>query len=212
MSKAVKIIKKVLGLSMEQMAATSEKRSLFQKLQETYPTENLQPYGLITIVPAKAFKDEWKEKLEAEDVKIYTNNYGSQVCFFLKKTEQKPIEAKSEKKPLKIGFWTLEEETTFKELYSQGLSVKQIAERLNRSVFVVAAKVRYLKPQIRKEKPEEAKPKTKDKEVADPSSLNDDVVKEFLEASALLYPSHKTACAFLLKAASDRIMENRQSP
>lgn len=192
-------------------------RSLFAKLQETYPTEIVAPYGEVMVIPAKAFKNEWKEKLEAEGVKTYVTSHAGQACFFLRKVEQRkqsqdpsaieePSEAKSEEKPIKTGFWTPEERTALKELYSQEVSLEEISKKLGRSVFSVGAEIRYL-PELKrkhakkpKEKLEETKPKTEDP----------DLVKEFLSACSLLYPSHPKACAFLLKEASNKILEKQE--
>jgi len=205
-----------------QVEESSKQNSLLEQLKDTYPIEHVEPYGQVMIIPNRVFKPEWKQQLEAEGAKVYCSNYGSQAAFFVKLKQkqessisvQKPeIDSKpspvKEKKP-----WTLTERTELKHLQAQGLSVTEMAEKLNRSVFSIGSELRHIcdyKPKHKrkpKEKAEEIKPETKAKEAADPSSLNDDVVKEFLSACSLLYPSHKTACAFLLKAASER-MENR---
>jgi hypothetical protein len=59
--------------------------SLFEELSQTFPLEVVEPYGEVLVVPVKAFKPEWRSRLEAEGIQTYTNAYRGQVCFFLRK-------------------------------------------------------------------------------------------------------------------------------
>jgi hypothetical protein len=271
-----------LGEEVMQVEGSSKQNSLLEQLKDRFPIQDIPPYGSVLVVPAKLFKNGWKERLEIEGVKIYVSNYGSQACFFVRKVEQEkqnqtieessiPVQkAEIDSKPSPVKEkkpWTLEERVTLKQLLSQSQRVPiiEIAEKLGRSVYSIGAEISHLK---RKEKPEEANSKKKPFKKLKPWTFQDkttlkqlysqvpiieiaqklgrtscaidskahdmklrrskpsveshsaqpseakpkiedpDIVKEFLEASALLYPSHKSACAFLLKAASER-MENR---
>jgi len=71
-------------------------KSLFARLQETYPTKTVEPYGEVIVVPSRAFKDSWKEQLEHEGVKTYVTGYGGQTCFFLRKMPQSQASAAEE--------------------------------------------------------------------------------------------------------------------
>lgn len=249
-------------------------RSLFAKLQETYPTEIVEPYGEVMIIPAKVFKPEWKERLEAEGVKTYVTSHAGQACFFLRKVEQKQSQASSaieessisveqmrlskgrqdnteEKKEPETDSkrpWTLEERETLRQLWTQKVSIEEISKKLGRSVFSIGAGIRHLPVDKRAEekknelewteeerqevkrllekgldckqiaqklnrrlmsvvvvathlKKKETKPQSQEK-TEDP-----DLIKEFLSACSLLYPTHKRACAALLKQAAEKILE-----
>jgi len=70
-------------------------KSLFEELSEKFPTQVVNPYGLVVIIPSKQFKNEWKERLEVERIKIFMSNYGTQACFMLKRkrkqTQASPV-------------------------------------------------------------------------------------------------------------------------
>ena len=114
--------------------------SLFKELSQIYPLEVVEPYGEVLVVPNKAFKPEWKERLEAENVKIYANAYRGQACFFLRKTSRtEGFKAEVEKK--KLRRWTEQEEKRLLELANEGLSLEEIAERLGRTPQAIRVKL-----------------------------------------------------------------------
>jgi len=113
---------------------------LFEELSQIYPLEIVQPYGEVLIVPNKAFKPEWKERLEAENVKIYANAYRGQTCFFLKK-KGKTEGFKVEVEEKRFRRWTEEEEKQLLEWIGEGLTVEEVAERLGRSVGAIRVKL-----------------------------------------------------------------------
>jgi len=116
------------------------KMGLFEELSQVYPLEIVEPYGEVLIVPNKAFKPEWKERLENEGVKIYANSYMGEICFFLKKTGRtEGFKVEVERKRLRR--WTEEEEKRLLELANEGLSLEEIAERLGRTPQAIRVKL-----------------------------------------------------------------------
>lgn len=142
-------------------------KPLFERLLERFPTEVVNPYGEVLIIPSNQFKNEWSPKLEAEGFETFSSSYGVQSCFFVRKKKQpsiqeperdsKPSPAK-EKKPL-----TPEERATVIQLHQQGLSGKQIAEKVGCSIQAIGGLVCHLKRS--KEKHEEIKSKKNDPEI-----------------------------------------------
>lgn len=250
--------------------------SLFETLKETYLNERVEPYGDVVIVPIKAFQNEWKEQLEADGVKIFSSNYGMQSAFFLRKgkrqastteksstQQEEPVSEKEEtikgkwnfeetqelsqlysqgktmqeiaqqlnrtvpsvtnkihelglskpsvevlaksQKPVKKKPWTHEERNKLKELLNQGLSTKQIAERLGKSVFQVGGAIRYL-PHITPLPKRGSSTKKTNPQLELDNPADADLVKEYLSAISLLYPSHRRVCSLLLREAAN-VME-----
>ena len=168
---------------------------LFEDLKEAWPTEDVSPYGLVVIIPTKIFKGEWRQKLENEGVKIYSQSFHGETCFFLKKRNQN--EAEVEVQPINFAHktWSQTEIAELLRLRSEGLSYREIAKKLNRSLHSVYHKS---KQQADNKVSETSETKTEPK-------LNDDVVKELLSACSLLYPSHKRACKLLLEQAAKQV-------
>jgi len=183
-----------------------EQDSLFERLKEVWPSEVVEPFGEVLIIPTKAFKSEWKTKLESESVKVFVSNYGRESCFFLRKKPNNEAEnqIKAETQPIKRKRrkWSSEEIEDLQRLRNEGLPHREIAKHFSRSVHAINHKLLELEktenPKIKQDKPSI---ETKN------CSLEDDVVKEILEACSLLYPTHKNACAFLLREASNKILE-----
>lgn len=264
-----------------QVEESSKQNSLLEQLKDRFPIQDIPPYGSVLVVPAKLFKNGWKERLEIEGVKIYVSNYGSQACFFVRKVEQEkqnqassvieessiPVQkAEIDSKPSPVKEkkpWTLEERVTLKQLLSQDVPIKEIALQLGRSVYSVGAEkahlevnleIRHLPMRVKKLKPWTSEDKAMLKELlsqrmsvkeiaeklertecavdskahemklklrrskpsdaqaseAKPTIEDPDIVKEFLLAATVLYPKYRRASAFLLSEVSQR-MENKQS-
>ena len=98
--------------------------------------------------------------------------------------------------------WTSQEIANLKELMSQKLPLEDMSSKLGRSDLAVEAKIRRL-GLTGNSKTHETRPTQKMGNLA----IGDSTLKEFLSAASLLYPSHKAACAFLLREASNRILE-----
>ena len=173
-------------------------KSLFQRLLERFPTEVVNPYGEVLIIPSNRFKNEWSPRLEAEGFETFSSSYGVQSCFFVRKKKQPSIQEPErdskpspvkEKKPL-----SPEERATVIQLHEQGLSGKQIAEKLGCKIQTVGGVLRHLKKL--KEKPhEETKSKSNDPEI----------IRDLLASVIILYPEHTKACLVLLEEIKVRM-------
>ncbi|MGB9693220.1 MAG: hypothetical protein ACPLYF_00085 [Fervidobacterium sp.] len=166
---------------------------LFEELSQSFPSEVVSPFGEVLIIPCKVFKTEWKPKLESEGVKIFVQAFKGESCFFLRKHSQNEADSQNKAevevqplkwKPRKFPEWTEQELAYARKLRSEGLSYRKIAAKLNKSAHSVFKKLKELEKQ-------------------NVTNMNDvDVVKEFLSAASVLYPSHKRACKLLLEQAA----------
>jgi hypothetical protein len=198
---------------------------LFEELSETFPAEVVEPYGEVLIVPAKAFKPEWRSMLEAEGVQIYTNAYRGQVCFFLRKkaSNQAPqeqpqpnivsAETTSPNSMPKTNVGSPEPtssnvEDAVAQLVEQGLGFKEIQQRLGLTsgrlmgVFSSLSRKGVLQKlgwvperQKRKASTREAKVEPA-KPSLNTSSLS---VREMLQASLKILDEHPKVAKFLLE-------------
>jgi len=186
----------------EKQIAVNEQHSLYEQLKETWPCEVVEPYGMVLIIPAKVFRNEWREQLEKEGAKIYSQGYHGETCFFLKANS----EGKETHEKLKRRRWTSLEDQRLRELHGKGLSFKQIGKELNRSRHSIMHKVQALglgKASLKAQHTKQDKPSIETKNC----SLEDDVVKELLAACSVLYPQYRNATAILLREASNKILE-----
>jgi hypothetical protein len=112
------------------------------------------------------------------------------------------------KRVKKLKPWTSQDTTTLKELLSQDVPVKEIAEKLGRTECAVDSKRHELKLLRRSNssveshsaQASEIKPK-----IEDP---NPDAIKELLEAALLLYESDKQRACKLVLAEANRLLES----
>jgi CHAT domain-containing protein len=198
---------------------------LFEELSETFPAEVVEPYGEVLIVPAKAFKPEWRSMLEAEGVQIYTNAYRGQVCFFLRKkasnqaVQEKPqpnvetVVSTSPNSTPKTNVVSAETtssnvEDAVVQLVEQGLGFKEIQQRLGLTsgrlmgVFSSLSRKGVLQklgwvPERRKRKPSTREAKV---ELAKPSLNTSSLsVREMLQASLKILDEHPRVAKFLLE-------------
>lgn len=123
---------------------------------------------------------------------------------------QQPEIDSSKLSPLKQSlphFWTSEEETILKTLYSQGVPAKQIAEKLGLSAFQIGAKIRHM-PML--ERKRGRKPKSVEKsEEGKPKNEDPDVLKELLEAALLLCDSDKKKACMIILSEANRLLKQR---
>jgi len=169
------------------------KKPLFEELCEKFPTKVVNPFGEVLIIPSRSFKNEWKERLEAEEIQMFMSNYGSQSCFLLrkKKQESSPVIEESsvqneadKPSPVKKKL-TPEQRATIKQLHQEGISGKEIANKLGCSIQTIGGVIRHL-----------PKPKEKHGEI----KANDlAIIREFLSAINKLLPSHARTCLVLLE-------------
>lgn len=189
---------------MSKILQKLKRKSLFQELQQKFLIETIQPFGKVVIVPSKAFKNEWKGKLENEECETFVSSYGMKSCFLVRRKkkhsepssviEESPAQKVDKPSPVKENKpLTAQKKARVKELYLQGVSGKEIALKLGCKIQVIGGMVRHFK------KPKEKQAETK-------SNSNDpDIVKELLSACSLLYPSHPQVCLFLLKEITVRM-------
>jgi hypothetical protein len=176
--------------------------SLFKELSQTFPIENVEPYGEVLVIPVKAFKPEWKSQLEAEGVQTYTNAYMGQACFFLRKKMQNQTVLEAEKPQKPKNVWTKQEEQLLLKLYNEGVAFNEICKRLNKTRTQVMGKISSFKKQQKMKHAGNLKPQTLKVESeanADPS------FRELLEACLTLYPNHVNICRFLLDKAGEML-------
>lgn len=165
---------------------------LIDELKKTWATHRISPYGLVVAVPSREFRNEWKEQLEAEGIKIYSQAYNGASYFFLKEKneaqEAKPIQRKPKRR------WTSQDDSLLKDLYSQSLPVRDIGSKLDRSRIAVQHRLQRLGLLTNSQ--------AINKEVANDDSL---VVKEYLACVSELYPRYPSVCKLLLREASNKI-------
>jgi hypothetical protein len=133
--------------------------SLFERLQKTFPIENMPPYDSVVVISSKVFNPAWEEKLKKEGIKVYSSGFQGQAVFFLKRADQpmavsledKPSEQDASfKKPKSLqhgDLWTPEDEAKLRDLYGKGVNYGEIAEQLGRSrnaVYKKAFKMRQV--------------------------------------------------------------------
>jgi hypothetical protein len=172
---------------------------LFKELSQTFPLENVEPYGEVLVIPVKAFREEWRKQLEAEGVQVYSNAYHGQTCFFLRKKMQNQTvpEASKFEKPKNV--WTREEEELFLKLYNEGVGFNEICKRLGKNRMQIMGKISNLKKQQKMKVGVLNFQPVKVEAKANPS------FKELLEACLALYPMHSKACLILLDKAKEML-------
>jgi hypothetical protein len=173
---------------------------LFKELSQTFPLENLEPYGEVLVIPVKAFKPEWKSQLEAEGVQTYTNAYRGQTCFFLRKKTQNQTVLEAEK-PKPKNVWTREEEQLLLKLVNEGVDFKMVCEKLGKTRMQVMGKISSLK---KKQKTKKTQNLSSERSGGS-NPIQDLTFKELLEAVLSLYPRHSKACLILLDKARELV-------
>jgi transposase len=183
------------------------KMGLFEMLSQTFPSEVVEPFGEVVIVPVKAFKEEWRRQLENENVQIYTNAYRGQACFFLRKKADKAVSKsvfEREQVQLKSVEWNEENLRVLRELSSRGYGVRRIARHFhtlgyNVSPTNVWKKLKQLGLKLKHTRGTPNPQPVKKEAEANAHSL----FRELLEACLKLYPNHQGACVVLLEKAKE---------
>jgi len=203
---------------------SDESESLFDRLQKTYPTKNIPPFGSVVILSSKVFNPAWEEKLKNEGINIFSQGYQGQAFFFLKRASQPaainsedkksmPNQNASFKKHPAPRFWTPEEEEKLRDLYNKKINCNEIAKQLGRSKNAIWDKASHMHLKQSRSSPQVLTPKTKLENGIEPEPrpasnlMDDEVVKEFLAAAQRLYPEFPRACAALLQIASNKILK-----
>jgi len=189
---------------------------VLKDLEERFPKENIQPYGECLIIPLKQLSKDQENQLKSQGLRIRYQGYKGQTCAFIALGNGEPHEPSEpqepdavpsdEKKPSNGRAWSEQEVTSLKELYSLGVPVGEIAQKLDRSKVAVESKCQQLvlkrsgKVEVRKE-PRPA-PDAPNKHASPKANHNGEVVRDCLFAAGLLYPDHVHAAAILLKEAA----------
>ncbi|MEM4704825.1 MAG: hypothetical protein QXJ02_07150, partial [Candidatus Bathyarchaeia archaeon] len=100
-------------------------------------------------------------------------------------------------KPLKRFEWIPENVELVKRLRAEGLGLRKISKRLAELGFKSPCYITISKKLKALQKPAETEAEAEPK----PSNCDDSLFKELMEASQMLYPRFKKACALLLKEA-----------
>ncbi|MEM3701002.1 MAG: GcrA family cell cycle regulator [Candidatus Bathyarchaeia archaeon] len=171
---------------------------LFEELTQSFPLEDVYPYGLVLVIPKEAFQNEWETQLKNEGVQVYTNSYNGRICFFLRKKDD--VSRKQRR-------WTLQEETELLKLWKEGYGVSQIAEKLGRCRGSVIGKIQRLKENGKLQVVTNIT-----KELgSNPSPQNNDLLKELIQSLNLLYEKgHVLSCKILLENAN-KFMEEESA-
>ncbi|MEM3580425.1 MAG: hypothetical protein QXH40_00050 [Candidatus Bathyarchaeia archaeon] len=187
--------------------------SFYEELAQSFPEDYVEPYGACLIIPPQAFKSEWAEKLKAENCSVFQSALNNRMVFLVRKKNsssqgvsepQAPQASQDQSKPLRPFEWNEENIRLIQRLRAEGLGLRRISKRLAELGFKPPAHIT-----ISKKLKALQKPATTEAE-AEPQALNcedDSLFKELMEASQMLYPRFKKACALLLKEASRLLME-----
>ena len=185
--------------------------SLMDSLKHEYPQEHINAFGKCLVIPSKAFLPEWEEQLKRQDYKTFMQARNGETCVFIRLEKSVTVEKPEKRTSAFPRRWTEREVEQLKELVGIGLKPSEIASKLDRSRFSVLGKMQRMnftqpEPTSMLEPIASSNP-TLGFESQEPTvSIGDDVIKEFLGACSLLYPTYKTACAYLLREASNKIL------
>lgn len=195
----------------------------FEVLRERFPSEIINPFGEVLVIPSRLFQRGWESTLESQGHRVYANSFNGESCFLVRvdKAEPrnvayaKPENVSMDTKPSKAKEdrwkrWTTKETQRLQDMLRQGLGVDEIAEALERTRFSVERKIQRLRkkgfnlPEL-----ESGVPITRPSVTPNPVTAEDHVVKELLAAASELYPRYRHACRFLLLETT-RMLEHEK--
>lgn len=206
----------------------------FEVLRERFPSETINPFGEVLVIPSRRFQRGWERTLEGEGHRVFMGSYNGEVAFLVRVNKGEPrkvenpilhrrieprqnansTEVTTVTSAVKRGAvdtykrWTSREIKRLKEMLEQGLDVKEIAKTLDRTVASVVRKTQRLR------KKGFDLPVTESGAVTPPSPApspvtprvdEDPLIKELLAAASELYPKYRHACRFLLLETSKMI-------
>lgn len=164
---------------------------------ESFPEENISPFGLCLVIPPQSFREEWREQLKSEGCSIFSQAYNGRIVFMVKRKDNQNSEAEPtpipEPKPKRFE-WTPQDVEALKEMKARGVSLDEIAKSLKRTRGSILGKLKTLK------KAEPPKPLENDQ--TETVNCEVDLVGELIAALQLLYPRHKRIAKFILENAS----------
>lgn len=179
-----------------------------KELTGMFPVKDVAPYGKCVIIPAVSFGHSWEQDLKQQGCKIFSGSFQDKAVFYVKLPQET---TRKERKGPKGPGWTEKEDQILVALVKEKLSAGQevdfeeIAKQLpGRSGNGVKMRItRLQKKGLLPELPRRKYGRRKKDKAAPPSvpSTTDKtkVVKELLQASAMLYPGYPHACAILLR-------------
>ena len=186
--------------------------SLANSLQQQFPTETIQPYGKVIVIPNKDFLPEWEQQLKSQGHKVFMQSWNGESSFFIRiekdhsVTEQPSsiVDAVDDR----FGkHWTSMEVKKLKELLDMGLKPKEIASKLGRSKFAVIGKIDRMKLT---QSVAGAAPAVTSM-LAPTINIADNIFKEYLACVSELYPRYPNVCIFLLQEASNKILKEKHA-
>lgn len=182
--------------------------NLLSSLKEKFEAKNVEPFGLCLPISKNDFKPEWTAQLQSLGCKVFSQGYGGEIFFFVREPQAAKFQGSEPSvkvEPIRIGLkrpWTDQEIANLKEWCSQGLKATSIGEKLKRSRVSVEAKILRLGLSMNKSKDSVILESSETDPQKPSSNIQDSIVKEYLSACSLLYPSHKKACALLFRELS----------
>ena len=142
--------------------------------------------------------------MKQEGVKVFQQSYRGKLFFFLKKNSEnsslnaKPSQPKPKPKPIEWNEKTIQE---IKHMREQGYSFPKIAEIFQRRGFQINKGTLRVKFWMLTKNQKQQNIEKVENANCEPDNL----FFELVEASKILYPKFKNACALLLREASKRI-------
>jgi hypothetical protein len=210
--------------------------SLLESLEERFPPQEIHEFGKCLIIPIREFPDAYGERLKSQGYRIRYQGFGGRSCAFVLLNRgnggngegqkagpqaEAPASSGQKESPKVQRPWTDQDVSSLKELYTQGVSVEEIARKLSRSETSIKRKCERLALKRGKKQadptegplpgstsestPEVSADSAPDQPepVADKQAThNGGLVKELLEASSVLYPHYRHAAALVLQAAA----------
>ena len=187
---------------------------LYEQLAQNFPEDFIEPFGSCLIIPIQAFKSEWAEQLKAENCSVFQSSLNNRMVFLVRKKNsnsqaqaeppQAPPASQQQPKPdLKPLVWNEETFKLVEDMREQGLSYKSIVEKFKERGFKTSATTVLRKMKMRENDPTMSKSTAKAN-----CEGSDGLFTEYLQASQMLYPKFKRACALLLREAA-KVLEGK---
>ena len=89
---------------------------LIEVLKGRFPSEIINPYGEVLVVPSRLFQPGWEAELKRQGFKVYTSSFNGEACFFVKQAAGKneassaatPDEARGQEKERELRILPIE--------------------------------------------------------------------------------------------------------
>jgi len=200
------------------MSVTVTEPVNIEVLKERFPSETINPYGEVLVVPTRLFQAGWEASLKAQGFKTFATDYNRESVFLIQLNKPKPTDTAAAianplvRAPKRI--WTDEDEAILKELYcAQGLPLEAIASKLGRSKTSIAGKVQQMRLFRLRPNSEVSVLTILPPNISISKSepiLTDSLVKEYLACVSELFPRYRNVCVLLLKQATGEVLREEQ--